>query len=722
MNKNAGNLKKELIKRDKVFFNGNITVEKNNTVVRDGVEVENENEFVLLLKISTNTKSPVQKSFGGTWDEIIDRDCFDESLNDDLFCFLDHKIGIEHALASTRNNTMQVYKTDNAYIAKVILNRNNEEHKKVIEKVESGIVNSNSFIFQPKDTEYRENSAESEADITVVHKKGKLLSVDPVIMPFYPTNTIEFSKRSDTMENEKRQEEEVTQDAPLNELAEAEKENAAYWKAKYEKLLQEKETQKETEGDDAKPQTETEPQSKEPSGEKADIENDKEEEKEEQRNEETKILEQRNEIKERIKNMSNTQKRTYTFSELEKKVIAPSYEGYKNRAVLFNEDEKESLTERISKWENENPNLYKEVNLIASGNITRASIDGSTNDQGLAFISYINDPDVKTQLEKVLPEIEGAEGIALDTLDVVKKDLLIPNSGAIGSIAEGAAATEFNGTTVSIALYPTRYAQEYSVNPKIPNYAQIMEKNTLNGKSATIAALRKTFYTNLFKRKDTNWAQAKANYDGGFTKEALVQIAQATTLSLADIDVIISNLEAEYGDNVQGRFRMFMHPNTKTFLMKEARDAKNPDWIIEKNQMAYRGIDITTSTAYPYQVNAVTGQGQDGEIPIVIARKDCIVYRGLTFVIEDNPYIKMSNGLATRYQTTRGEVKMIDPFLNTKALKFGAIARAAEIKEEDLNAYDTSEMLKAAYDYDSLDKKSKKLYDAKLNELEKENK
>lgn len=103
-----------------------------------------------------------------------------------------------------------------------------------------------------------------------------------------------------------------------------------------------------------------------------------------------------------------------------------------------------------------------------------------------------------------MPEIEGAEGIALDTLDIVKKDLLIPNTGNVTSIAEGAAAVEFNGVTVSVPLEPTRFSQEYNVNPKLPNYAQIMEKNTLNGKSAIITTIRKNFYTNLFQNKDNN--------------------------------------------------------------------------------------------------------------------------------------------------------------------------------------------------------------------------
>lgn len=135
--------------------------------------------------------------------------------------------------------------------------------------------------------------------------------------------------------------------------------------------------------------------------------------------------------------------------------------------------------------------------------------------------------------------------------------------------------------------------------------------------------------------------------------------------------------------------------------------------------MAYRGIPITTSKAYPYKVNPTTGLGTDGEIPVVICRKDCIVYRGLSFVIEDNPYINMSKGLATRYQSTRGEVKLIDPYLNTMALKFGNITRATTLSEDEAQAFDSVDMLQKAYDYNTLDKKSKKVFDDRKAELEK---
>lgn len=364
MNKNTSSLKNFLQKREQVFYNGNIEIEKGEMVKRDETEnSEKLNEFNLLLKISTNTKSPIQKDVFGNWNEIIDGDCFDEALTQELFCFLDHKMDSEHTLASTRNQTMELFKIENAYIARVKLFRNNTQHQQTIEKIESGLINSNSFIFQPIETDFLDANEEG-VDVTVVHKKGRLISVDPVILPFYPTNTIEF-KEEIKMELEKK-EKPMEQTEPLKVEMTAE-EAANFYKAKYEELLSEKETAKEIEDDDSKPSTETSPQVKEPSGEPADVESEEkkaetpkdEEEKpaepttppkdEEDDEKESNIVEQRDAIKRRILKMNDTKKRNYTFKELENKIVKPSYTGYVDRNKLFNEDEKESLNEYLNR-------------------------------------------------------------------------------------------------------------------------------------------------------------------------------------------------------------------------------------------------------------------------------------------------------------------------------------------------------------------------------------
>lgn len=742
MNKNCcyNKLKNELIKRSTVSFEGIIST-SDNTITREESSGGDPNTFIMQLKISTNTVSPIQRSSFGSWNEIIRDDCFDESLGNELFCFLDHKIDIEHTLASTRNNTMQVWKDKNAYIANVLLNRQNPQHQVVIDKLETGLLNANSFIFEPLESEYNESYYEGEPIITVTHTRGRLISIDPVVLPFYPTNTINF--KEEPMENiekrempaevakeeekektenteevavdkekvEEKTEEVFIQDAPINELAEAEK-SADFWKAKYIELLEAKETSAEIKNDDSKPNEETEEQNKNIDGEKIKAEFEPK-----SADPESEILKERSKIKETIKKMSDTNIRKITFKELESRMNKPTGAAFGNANKLFNEEEKIALRSYVDNLERNHPMAMIEANLIANSPISRAAIDGTNTDQGLAFISYINDPEVKTELEKTLPEINGADGISLDTLDIVKKDILIPNSGAVNPIAEGASSVEFNGTTVSIPFKPIRYSQEYKVNPKLPNFTQIMEKNTLNGKSSIVNAVRKAFYDNLFSKAGDAWGTAKATWEGGIVKDSLVSAGQATTLSISDLDNIISRLEAVYGDNVQTHFRALMHPDTKTYLMKEARDLKNPDWVIEKNQTTYRGIPITTSTHYKYKVNPVTGAGTADEIPIVLVRKDCIVYRGLTFVTEDNPYIDMSKGLATRYQHTRGEIKLIDPFLNTIAIKFGAVTRAASITPEELDAYEDVEQIKKAYDIENFDKKSKKLLEAKIEEL-----
>ena len=75
----------------------------------------------------------------------------------------------------------------------------------------------------------------------------------------------------------------------------------------------------------------------------------------------------------------------------------------------------------------------------------------------------------------------------------------------------------------------------------------------------------------------------------------------------------------------------------------------------------YRGIKIITANEYPY----ILGTSSTTEPVILFVRKDSIVIRGLNFVMADNPYINQAKGLFTSFTTTRGEIKLNGPYLNT---------------------------------------------------------
>ncbi|MEG2688483.1 MAG: hypothetical protein RSA24_04875, partial [Clostridia bacterium] len=212
--------------------------------------------------------------------------------------------------------------------------------------------------------------------------------------------------------------------------------------------------------------------------------------------------------------------------------------------------------------------------------MTRTGIDGSNYTNGLAYISIINDPEVKAELERTLPEIAGADFIQLDNLDIVQKDLLIPSSAVVASVKEGIASTAFNGTTVSIKFNPVRYALEHQANIKLPNFSQVLEKDTLNGKNAIVTALRVAFYKNLVQHKDVTFASLqtaeKSDYLGGITKDSLLSSSDTTKLQISDFDNLINTLESKYGtDEVKNKFVFLMHPNTRSFLFTNLRTQYN---------------------------------------------------------------------------------------------------------------------------------------------------
>jgi hypothetical protein len=71
--------------------------------------------------------------------------------------------------------------------------------------------------------------------------------------------------------------------------------------------------------------------------------------------------------------------------------------------------------------------------------------------------------------------------------------------------------------------------------------------------------------------------------------------------------------------------------------------------------------------------------------------KKALVAYGCNMVTEDNPYQLMSEDQAARYVRTRGQIKMCDPYLNTRVIQVRTTpltakelkAEAKENKKED---------------------------------------
>ena len=686
------------------FVNKNIKFKRS-----DGETTKSENQE-LILKIKTNSESPIQNDYI-KWKEIIDANAFDESLKnietEPINCYIDHDMSIEGLIASTQNQSMKVEKKDDGIYGIIPANLKEPKLMKAFEWIKNGTVKSNSFIFLPIEIEYKEELIDGEEIFTVIHKKAKLLSIDPVIAGFYPFNDcevvdekterkigekmnnkkeykklIELSKKRDLTTEElklKNKLEKLILKSALEKDDDDDKDEETIEAATIQTKDEEIEDPKEVEDQDYHDDEET------PDGKSDEVEELKSdsESKEEVKKNDDEESEKKSETppdikltKSQIVNL-NFKAQTQTQINLPKKeeIQKMNYNDLLKKFLRSREAQKRELApliknnvdDYLNSLDTELRNEIKQSILhTANSNIFAERIDGSNYTNGLAFISILNDPRVFTELEKILPEINGAQIINLDTLDEVKKDLLIPATTPINPIAEGADAIFVESETISIPFKPTRYSTEIRINEKLANAAEILEKETLNRRSSIVQSIRKTFYESLFKHKDvaisTLISSTGSTYSGGITKEALVPALNIGKLTFEDFDKIIDSISSTYGTDVETHFSVLMHPTTYSTLLSAYNISGTPAWnLFDRTKKTYRGIKIITANEYPY----ILGTASNTEPVVLFIRKESIVIRGLNFVMEDNPYINQSKGLFTRFTTTRGEIKLIDPYLNT---------------------------------------------------------
>lgn len=686
------------------FVNKNIKFKRS-----DGETTKSENQE-LILKIKTNSESPIQNDYI-KWKEIIDANAFDESLKnietEPINCYIDHDMSIEGLIASTQNQSMKVEKKDDGIYGIIPANLKEPKLMKAFEWIKNGTVKSNSFIFLPIEIEYKEELIDGEEIFTVIHKKAKLLSIDPVIAGFYPFNDcevvdekterkigekmnnkkeykklVELSKKRDLTTEElklKNKLEKLILKSALEKDDDDDKDEETIEAATIQTKDEEIEDPKEVEDQDYHDDEET------PDGKSDEVEELKSdsESKEEVKKNDDEESEKKSETppdikltKSQIVNL-NFKAQTQTQINLPKKeeIQKMNYNDLLKKFLRSREAQKRELApliknnvdDYLNSLDTELRNEIKQSILhTANSNIFAERIDGSNYTNGLAFISILNDPRVFTELEKILPEINGAQIINLDTLDEVKKDLLIPATTPINPIAEGADAIFVESETISIPFKPTRYSTEIRINEKLANAAEILEKETLNRRSSIVQSIRKTFYESLFKHKDvaisTLISSTGSTYSGGITKEALVPALNIGKLTFEDFDKIIDSISSTYGTDVETHFSVLMHPTTYSTLLSAYNISGTPAWnLFDRTKKTYRGIKIITANEYPY----ILGTASNTEPVVLFIRKESIVIRGLNFVMEDNPYINQSKGLFTRFTTTRGEIKLIDPYLNT---------------------------------------------------------
>lgn len=701
-------------------FSGSSFIETK--IIKRNSESSENNGRELILKIKTNSESPIQKDMfweNAKWKEIIDANAFDESLKSipeiPINSYIDHDMSIRGLIASTANSSLRIEKKDDGIYGFIKEFPSTPDLKKAFDWIESGAVKSNSFIFQPLEVEFKNEDIDGETVEIVIHKKAKLLSIDPVIAGFYPQNDCEV-KNAILAKEEKKNMNLKTEYKKLIELAKSrklsEEENAR--KKELAKLILKSAIEEEDEKEEKNLGSQTKESNPENKEEEVNLKDDDEEAKNlgsQTKDDDEEVIEiddddfnndddtpdgKKDEVQELKKdkfpesNLSKSQIINQKFRNGNiQNIIQERKQGQKTN-MNYSETQKRFLSITENKREdfknshNENVNKFldtlplerqreilKEINLISNGNIFETRADGSSYINGLSYISIINDPEVFTELEKILPEINGARIINLDSLDKVKKDILLPTSLSITELKEGEDSQIYKSDTIAIEFLPRRFSIEIQNNAKLTNSAEVLEKETSNGKSSIISKIRFDFYQNLVKHKDedisTLISATGSTYTGGITKDSITTAEQIGKITFKDFDKIIDNIVSDYGVQVQGNFNILMHPTTWTALVDEYNKSNTPAWnLIDRTKKTYRDINIITANEFPY-TNTMA------EVPVVIfVRKDAIVLRGLSFVLEDNIYNLQSKALLQRFVSTRGEIKLIDPYLNTFAIKFSA--------------------------------------------------
>ena len=612
-----------------------------NVIVRDASE-NNKQEKTLQLKIELDSWSPVYTNFWGEkYREKLSADIFKEqgpveSL--ELNSYVDHDISIEKLIASTKDKSMKVYQEGNTIYAEIKERKNDPLLCKVFDLVERGIVTSNSFIFKALDAEITEKQSSDVVD--VVFTKGELISIDPVYAGFYPQAETQILNKNNIIEKEQ----EIMNTKEI-------KEETIVAKDIKEEIATNETQVAETKEEDAN----------------MSIKNVK--------LEEVSTLETREVEQVKIDNLQQARNvlSNETFNTLQakaaqasEKISLESIHSKWRQKELLNNNEKEFLKQEIRNL----PRAKKEeISMILGHNkydydLVEKSLDGTTNQNGLVLIEVLTNPNVFSEMQIVFPELTNATSImALIGLNEVKQPILIPDSTAAQSIAEGQASTLLQNKMTQVTFKPTRYSMYVSQNNQLNNFNAVLEKQTLMTRNSIFRALRKSFYDNILKNIGADLDLG--TYDGGATQEAVVQSTN-TTIAWDDLELVYKRLVDLWGDSVKDKYMISMHVDTLTELEKTYFD--KPSVLIAQlyNPITreYRGIKINATSYYP-----TTGTNAQKKFAAIFYLKEAVMAYGCNIVTQDDRITAMSEDQVKRYVRTRGEIKMCDPNLNTRVLK-----------------------------------------------------
>ena len=585
-------------------------------------------ERFITLRIVLDSFSPINEANGFKFKEKINTNAFDQEVEiakQVLYCYVDHAIGIEKMIGSTINKSMVVSKEDNVIIARVKVDEDQPLSRKVADLIQSKVLTSNSFIFHSEGAEYNwmdENDVNREVDLEIVFTKGKLISIDPVYQGFYPQAKITVETKADEVSETVKT---IAADLPIYRYKEApvlvspeQNEINNVVKERSEKMAQDTINLKKLDSTEF------------------------------------------NEANYQVVRDKWNKKEHLTAGE--NKTLYAGLNG-------MNHDQERSINLTIGK--NGAQDFVNDYNI-------RSSMDGTSQANGLALIEILQTPWILKQWVESFPELsEATQTMPIVGLNEVKQSILIPDKNPVTSILEGAASTSLSNKTTNTMFYPTRYSVEINQNHQLNDYATVFAAQTENVKDNIRIALRTKFYANMLvnvgKILDLD------NYTGGATKEAVVETDAVGTLTFSDMDRVMKDITAKYGDEAKSAYVISMHQDTLTHLEKEYFASQNNNWkeIYNVIDRTFRGVKIIIANVYPEK------EVKAGANIMTFWTKKSVVAYGCAMVTEDNPYKLMSEDQASRYIRTRGEIKMCDPNLTTKVLQVRSVAPSAkEIKAE----------------------------------------
>ncbi|VEU66407.1 Uncharacterised protein [Mesomycoplasma conjunctivae] len=664
--------------------------------------ITKEDGKTLELIIELDSWSPINEDNGLKYREKIALDAFDHQLpfnKQKINSYLDHKISIENLLASTKDQSMTIEKVDKTIVAKIKVNNENEQLTKVAKLVEKGVLESNSFIFEALEVETQPNSS-VDCDIDIIFKKGNLISIDPVHAGFYPQNKarvyaknnksiIKILKLGEKMENKNKvkQSENIKEVLESQPVVDKEEQLATLTKISEQNLTLIKQNQ-----DNNNRFLEIS---------KSLVESNKTQQE---------AIEKVLETIKKDQNSMNKLAHSSLYSKPDSQNISTFELIKKAKIGKLSDDEKQDLFKRtyLDLPEDKKRSIEfvsTEIKDIKQSYEQRA-LDGTTPLKGLAVIETIQMPHIISQLEKIFPEFSDvSQKIPLSALNEVKQLIYIDDTQDVPVIGEAEDAIEFGGKTLSVLLKPHRRALHLKINKALPHYEELWDKQITNAQNQIITSLRKDFYKNIFASVDSK-IDVDNNYVGGPTISARINSKYQGRLSFEDFDQIIDSFKDQYRFDNFADFVFVLHTTTWNGLIRPYITNTYSNFIPEVLDIVnktYRGVKVITTDFYPKTkfedktamkriASEVRGMFTDnknpatkesdltsdeiivfnshyaikGERALLFFNSKHLVAYGLDFVLEDDPYGGIKKGLDSKILTTRGEIKLTDPYINTR--------------------------------------------------------